>query len=63
MKRYDYRNEYKKMDYQQLCDILKTLIDRVLDASASGNWSTFNDLNKRISYVQSRMKKLEANHA
>lgn len=59
MKRYDYRTEYKNMNYQELCDVLKTLISRILDASASGNWSMYEDVNKRISYIQNRMKKLE----
>lgn len=57
--RYDYRKDYKNMSENDLRDALKKLIDRVLDAVATNNNSSFDDANKRISYIQNKLKKLD----
>ena len=63
MKRYDYRRDYSKMTTSELRDCLKSLIDRMLNSIAVLDNKSADDCIRRISYVESKIKKIEAKHA
>lgn len=63
MKRYDYRQDYSKMTVNELRDCLKSLIDRMLNSIAALDNRSADDCIRRISYVESKIKKLEAKNA
>ena len=57
-KRFDYRNDYKGLNLEQLKTILSKLQDKLLDSLGICD-SLSNDYLKRIIYVEKNIKKLE----
>ena len=57
-KRYDYRNDYKDLNIEQLKSMIPDLNDRLLQSVGFCD-STSNDYLKRVLYVEKRIKKLE----
>ena len=54
--RYDYRKDYKNMSENDLRDALKKLIDRVLDAVATNNNSSFDDASNHRAHLHTELK-------